>query len=343
MQMKRLRIVLAVSALIVMVPPLARARFTMTNDNGREVTVVASDSLFQKFEQALTLDAFLLLDATDRQFALPQALIASFDPKGKLTAEQRIGLRQILSQYYDAMAPSAREAIERQILTSAFLGPEVTVTRRMIDKFFPKDPAGRERRFCELARDATAIAANGGQKPTFRVFMSFGKDSQALFASLLDAEKNLGNEKCVLGEGDDEPLSLKEMRAEIAKAASKPAAVAPARSETATPSPVAPRTTCRLAEIKRIFADAIEAIETNGKDHRVYFGMRAGTCPVYGLVVRDRQGYFRYYQDTFREDSVPPLRFKTADEVVGLFQVVPAAPPAAAPAASGSARGGTRQ
>jgi hypothetical protein len=318
--------------LVLILPLPAQAKFVTTDANGNEVELKFADSPFRQFQRTYSFDTFQLLDATDRDYALPEALIASLDPNSKLTATQQTGLRHVLSQHYDTLPEAAREAIERKVFWMAFLGGQPALAQKVAAKFLSPYPDQRGKQLCTLVRDSTQMVLYKGETPTIHYLMKLGAEQMGLLATLIDSNKEVGNEKCPLGDDDKQPLSLKEMRAEIIKAG-----LAPLAKENPSGNATAQvRTPCRLAEIKSIFQDAITSIETNGPKTKVYLGMHRMTCPIYGLVVRDPRASFRYFPDSYREDVVPGLRFKSADDIIAMFQVVPSSQTPSATSPSGN-------
>ena len=73
--------------LLTFIAPLpSLAKFTTVDENGNEVEIKFVDTPYRQFQRTYSFDTFQLLDKTDREYALPEALIASLDPSSKLTS-----------------------------------------------------------------------------------------------------------------------------------------------------------------------------------------------------------------------------------------------------------------
>lgn len=298
------------------------ARFLTMDESGNSVEIKSTETPIKRFQRTYSLEDFQQLDSTDRAYAVPEALLSSLDPNSNLTRDQRTRLKHVLSQYYETMPQIARESIERKVFWMAFLSGNPSLVRNAAEKFLSPYPDIRERQLCNLVRDSTQMVLYTNEKPTIHYLMKLGTEPMEVLATLIESNKQIGNEKCALGETDAEPLSLKEMRAEIIKAGlvkESKESKKDVRSEMGS----RPKTECLVSTIKSTFADAIASIEKGGANTKVYLGINSMACPIYGLVVRDPKSNYRYYPDTYREDIVPGIQFKNADDIANMFQIVP--------------------
>ncbi len=318
-----------IGLLLILLPPASsRAGEFSLDAKGNRVDVKAPDNPYTRFKKSLTFEDFQHLDSVDREYAIPEIIIESLNPNSKLRADQKIGIKHVLSQYFDTMPLNAREAIERKVLWISFLTGMPGLGQNVADKFLSRYPDQRGQQLCTMVRDATEMIRYKGEKPTIHYLMNLGREQMGLLAKLIDANKASIDEKCQLGDEDTKPLSLKEMRAEIVKAGLAPAFKDSPGDQAAS---ARLRTPCKLSTIKSTFDDAISAIEKGGRKTKVYLGLHSMTCPIYGLVLKDPKEVYRYYPDSFREDFVPAVRFKSADDILAMFQIVPTSP-AAGPA-----------
>ena len=139
--------------------------------------------------------------------------------------------------------------------------------------------------------------------------------------AVLAKQKNLPDEKCVLSTSEKKPLSLKEMSDLIA--AKFPALTQKLSvKETAPSVSTIPKRTCKLSEIESIFREATEKIKKYGRQHRVFLGEASMTCAIGGLLIQDQLSNFRFYPDSYRNDTVPAVVFKEVDELMLRFQTV---------------------
>ena len=297
-----------------------RAQTLVKGTGEQRLELQRRESRQNAFFETYAISDYQNLDSLDRDYILPNVIVMSLDPEAKLTREQKINLQQVLAVYYETMPFNVRASIEQRVLWMVFMRDEPAFTRKVIGQFLSPYTDIRSQQLCTLAADAAYLVTSDGEKHTIRSLMGLKSGQLNLLATLINSNEQIGTEKCSLGDGDVTPLSLKEMRIELIKAGLVSDTMNTPRKEKRTSArPLKP---CQLSTIKSIFEDAIDSIQATGSKTRVYLGVHAMECPIYGLVVRDEDETFRYYPDHYREDLIPPVRFKTSDEIVRLFRSV---------------------
>jgi hypothetical protein len=321
--------------LLVTSTSIAGARSNTVDKDGKQVAIVFKDTPYQTFQRTYSFETYQQLDQTDREYALPELLIASQDPKANLTYEQKRNMQYVLSQNFEPLPEDVKSRLAEKAIWMSLLGGNDDLTRNLVKKFIPPYSEDRTKGLCKLATSIATMVTGSNQIPTVKDFLKLSPESLRLFSSLMKNGTSLTDEKCKFN-SHDEGLTLKQIDQEISKQLSLQTLNAPSAQVAATS-----KKACQLSDIESIFKESMEKIEKGGPQARVYIGIEKLVCPLYGLMMKDPKGKFRFYPNNLRDDAIAPIEFSSLKELMSRFKAVPTNPKATSP--NGTARGsGTR-
>lgn len=298
----------------------AFAKFVFKDAKGNLVEWTPPETPMSRFQQSLSYDDYQKLSQLERRFALHTVLTASLNPEAKLDAAKKVHVQNILSQHFYTLPPDFAKEITDHALWISFIGDTPGLTEAMLKKFASTYPKERTEELCKMVRTSVTMSLLKGD-PSMKEFLQLPDYVLQKFSSMVSSDKSLTDDKCALSKNDKEPLSLKQMVQEINKKNAK----TEARPTVANSLPTAPQTVCDASEIKGVFVEAIDKIEKNGPNHKVYLGVGTMKCPIYGVVVRVANKQYRFFPNSYREDSAPAISFTSAEDIVN--KVKPPEPP----------------
>lgn len=314
----------------------ARAEIFIGDGNGNTVKYVHQETAYQKFQKSFSPELFQQLDDTDREFALSEILSAFHNSEQESTALQKRNLQFLVERYLNTLhdekkAPYGEKALERAM----YLG-QSKLARTLAEKYLSHDRNKRTEKICE-AVSSTMLTMGGVDGAIEALDEASKKDIadrtrhdatvwvEGLFHTvhtvITSQDSGITDAPCELGPNDEDPKSLRNL-------ADRLAAILKIQKN-APPPPAKPlvvattaKNPCKLSEVRSVFSDAQNNIKKYGPRHKVYLGLNAMTCPIYGLVVQDKKGKFRFYPNSYREDTVEAVVFDSVENLMKRFIVV---------------------
>jgi hypothetical protein len=309
------------------------AKFIVKDANGNEIEIKPMETPLRKFQKTYSFDEYQKLDQIDRQFALYEALVASLDPEAKVNSEQKRNIQYVLAQHFETLPEDAKSKLIEKTLWMSVLGDNRELTLNLVKKYVPPYSEERTKALCKIATNIASMVTYSKNVPSAENFLKLPDKTLQLFSSMVTTGTSVTGEKCKFNPDDKEGMSLLELNQEISKKLSKNKRVLTA-APAGTQSDPNSKKPCQISEIENAFKDAIERIDRAGPKMQVMIGLGNMTCPFNGLVTKDPKGKYRFYPNSHRDDSVAPITFGSAKEVVGLFKIVPTVPTNTVPKSS---------